>query len=49
MFDLIGLGAAPNLNKQQAFKKYVFLPMMLNQTFTFRRIFYKKIAPHSSF
>ena len=41
-FKLVGVGAAPNLSKLQAFKN-VFLQMVINKTFTFCRIFHKKL------
>ena len=42
IFDLIGVGAVSDLNEPQAFKK-VSMQMMIDQTFTFCRIFYKKL------
>ena len=40
MFELIKVGAAPNLSEAQAFKNFA-LQMMIDQTFTFRRFFFK--------
>ena len=48
IFELIGVGPALDLSEQQAFKN-VSLQMMIGQTFTFQRIFFQKITPHSSF
>ena len=42
IFALIGVWAAPDLNEPQAFKN-VSMQMMIDQTFTFCRIFYKKL------
>ena len=42
IFELIGVGAAAVLTEPQAFQN-VALQMMINQTFTFRRIFHKKL------
>ena len=39
MFELIKVGAAPNLSEAQAFKNFA-LQMMIDQTFTFRRFFF---------
>ena len=42
IFELIGVGAAPDLSEPQAFKN-VSLQMMTDKTFTFRRIFHKNL------
>ena len=47
IFKLKGVGAAPDLSEPQAFKN-VSLQMMIDKTFTFRRIFHK-VAPQSRF
>ena len=39
IFELIGVGAVTDLSKPQAFKN-VPLQMMIDQAFTFRRIFF---------
>ena len=41
IFELIGVGAAPD-RRPQAFKN-VSLLIMIDQTFTFRRQFFKKL------
>ena len=48
IFELIGVGAAPDLSEAQALKN-VSLQMMIDKTFTFRRIFYKKLHRNQSF
>ena len=42
IFELIGVGAIPDLSEPQTFKN-VFLQMMIDKTFTFRHIFHKKL------
>ena len=42
IFELKGVGAAPDLNEPQACKN-VSLQMMIDKTFTFRRIFHKNL------
>ena len=42
IFELIGMGAAPDLSEPQAFKN-VSLQMMMEKTFTFRSIFHKNL------
>ena len=42
IFELIGVGAAPDLSETQAFKN-VSLQMMIDKTFTYGRIFCKKL------
>ena len=42
IFELIGVGAASDLREPQAFKN-VALQMMINQTFLFRGIVFKKL------
>ena len=42
IFEWIGLGAAPDLSELHGFKN-VSLQMMIDQTFTFRRIFFEKL------
>ena len=40
IFELIGVGPAPDLSEPQVFKN-VSLQIMIDQTFTFRRTFFK--------
>ena len=42
IFELTGVGAAPDLSKPQAFKN-VSLQLIIDQTFTFRRIFFERL------
>ena len=42
IFELIGVGAAPDLSEPQAFKN-VSLQIMINKTPTFRRVFHKNL------
>ena len=42
IFKLVGVGAAPDLSEVQAFKN-VSLQMVIDKTFTFCRIFHKKL------
>ena len=42
IFELIGLGAAMDLSEVQVFKN-VSLQIMMDKTFTFRRIVHKKL------
>ena len=42
IFELIGVGAAPDLSEPQAFKN-VSLQMVIDKRFTFRGIFLKKM------
>ena len=48
IFELIGVGAAPDLSEPQAFKN-ASLQMMIDKTLTFCRIFYKKLQHNQSF
>ena len=48
IFEFRGVGAAPDVCEPQAFKN-VYLQMMIDQTFIFRRKFYERFAQHSSF
>ena len=48
ILEFIGVGTAPDVCEPHAFKN-VYLQMMINQTFIFRRKFYKRFAQHSSF
>ena len=48
IFELKGVESFPDLSVPHALKN-VSLQMMVDQTFTFPRIFCLKIAPHSSF
>ena len=47
-FELIGVGAAPELSEPQAFKN-VSLQMMVDKTSTFCHIFYKKLHHNQIF
>ena len=42
IFELIGVGAALDLNEPQAFENFSF-QMMVYRTVTFRHIFHKKL------
>ena len=42
IFELIGVGAAPDLSEPQAFKN-VSLLLMIDKTFTFHRKFHKNL------
>ena len=48
IIELIGVGAAPDLSDPQAFKN-VSLQMMIDKTFTFRRIFHKNLHHNQGF
>ena len=48
IFELIGVGAAPDVSEPQAFKIFS-VQMTVYKTFTFCCIFHKKIVPHLGF
>ena len=47
IFELIRVGAAPDLSEPQAFKNVSL--QVIDKTFIFRRIFYKKLHHNEGF